>query len=278
MAERRVSRGAARRFVDVFWAAAQQAGAVARHLQGHVRDMGKEGSDSPESAALSVADLAAQDVVLLRLAEEFSDLAVDAEEDTEIVARFRPPARGRPLAVVDPIDGSLNYLDGSPDYAVMAAWIEDGRYTAAVVCFPAWRGTWWAVRGGGCHRRSAGGRDTPVLLRDRALPGCVLVPSSTPGDACARVQARGVSLETSRCSAVDAAAPVLGRALGSVYASNPDRRRAIGFLLVTEAGGSVRFADGPWDAVDPEASPDRGACAVARDDALAQELLAAVRG
>lgn len=273
-----VSSSAARRFVDVFWAAARQAGAVAQHLQGHVRDLGKEGSDSPESAALSVADLATQDVLLLRLAEAFPDLAVDAEEDTDIARSFPPPARDRPLVILDPIDGSLNYLDGSPDYAVMAAWIERGRYTAAVMHFPAWPATWWAVRGGGCHRRAPDGRDTPALLRDGELPRRVLVPSSTPADACACLQAGGLSLQTSRCSAVDAAAPVLGRALGSVYAGTPDRRRAIGFLLVTEAGGSVRFADGPWDASDPEAPPPRGACAVAGDDALARSLLAAVRG
>lgn len=265
-----------RRFVDVLCAAAWQAGAVAQHLQGHVQNVGKPGSATPESGALSVADLATQDVLLLRLAESFAGVAVDAEEDTEAVQRFAPATPHRPLIVLDPIDGSLNYLGGSPDYAVMGALIEHDRYVASVVHFPALDATYWAVRGGGCHRRRPGAGDTPVRLD--VLPSAVLVPPRLDSAARQRLEAQGLTVETSRCSAVDATAPVIGRALGSVHPGRADRRRAIGFLLVTEAGGCVRFADGTWEGEDPEASRPRGAHAVARDETLARALLDLVLG
>lgn len=266
----------ARRFVDVLCAAAWQAGAVAQHLQGHVRNVGKQSSGTPESDALSVADLATQDVLLLRLAESFAGIAVDAEEDTKIVQRFVPAAPHRPLIVLDPIDGSLNYLDNSPDYAVMGALIEHDRYLASVVHFPALDATYWAVRGGGCHRREPGGGDTPVKLD--VLPSTVLIPPRLDSAARQRLEAEALTVEVSRCSAVDASAPVMGRALGSVHPGSADRRRAIGFLLVTEAGGCVRFADGIWEGEDPEASRRRGAHAVARDEKLARALLDVMLG
>jgi fructose-1,6-bisphosphatase/inositol monophosphatase family enzyme len=270
------SESTARRFVDVLCAAAWQAGAVAQHLQGHVQNVGKQGAGTPESDALSVADLATQDVLLLRLAESFAGVAVDAEEDTKIVQRFAPAAPHRPLIVLDPIDGSLNYLDGSPDYAVMGALIEHDRYVASVVHFPALDVTYWAVRGGGCHRRRLGIGDTPVTLG--ALPNTVLIPPRLDDAAQRRLASQGLTIEPSRCSAVDATAPVMGRALGSVHPGRADRRRAIGFLLVTEAGGCVRFADGVWEGEDPEASRPRGAHAVARDEQLARTLLDVMLG
>jgi fructose-1,6-bisphosphatase/inositol monophosphatase family enzyme len=270
------SESTARRFVDVMCAAAWQAGAVALHLQGHVQNMGKQGSGTPEGDALSVADLATQDVLLLRLVESFAGIAVDAEEETRVVQRFAPAAPHRPLIVLDPIDGSLNYLSGSPDYAVMGALIEHDRYVASVVHFPVLDATYWAIRGGGCHRRRLGIGDTRVKLD--GLPSTVLVPPRLDSAARQRLEAQGLTVETSRCSAVDATAPVMERALGSVHPGRADRRRAIGFLLTTEAGGCVRFADGIWEGEDPEASRPRGAHAVGRDENLARALLDVMLG
>jgi fructose-1,6-bisphosphatase/inositol monophosphatase family enzyme len=270
------SESTARRFVDVLCAAAWQAGAVAQHLQGHVPNVGKQGSGTPESDALSLADLATQDVLLLRLAESFAGIAVDAEEDTPVVQRFARATPHGALIVLDPIDGSLNYLDGSPDYAVMGSLIEHDRYVASVVHFPAHDATYWAIRGGGCHRRRLGIGDTPVKFG--SLPTTVLVPPRLDDAARLRLQAQGLTVEPSRCSAVDASAPVMERALGSVHPGRADRRRAIGFLLVTEAGGCVRFADGFWEGEDPEASRPRGAHAVAYDEAHASALLDVMLG
>jgi fructose-1,6-bisphosphatase/inositol monophosphatase family enzyme len=241
-----------------------------------VQNIGKQGQSSPEGAALSVADLATQDVLLLRLAESFAGTAVDAEEDTDAVRLFAAPAPGQALIVLDPIDGSLNYLDGSRDYAVMGAWIEEDCFLASVVHFPALDATYWAVRGGGCHRRTRDGNDARVEMRD--LPRRVVVPPHLTAETRRRLEDQGLALEISRCSAVDASAPVMGRALGSVHPDRADRRRAIGFLLVAEAGGCVRFGDGAWDGEDPQATRPRGAHAVARDQTLARALLDALGG
>lgn len=264
------------RFIEVFRAAALQAGAVARRLQGDIRPRSKEGH-SPESEALSAADLASQDVLLLRLADAFPHAAVDAEEDTRTVRLFPPPAPEQPVIVVDPIDGSLNYLRGTRAYAVMAAWIAEGQYLASVVYFPAWRIMYWAEAHKGCYRQHDGGAPEPAAWTH--LPRRILVPPRTPQAARRRLKALGYDVKVSRCSAVDSAAPALGKAVGSAGLLAPDRRRAIGFLLAREAGGSVVFPDGPWHLEDPEAGERKlGAHAVGDSEERARHILSAALG
>jgi len=264
------------RFIEVFRAAALQAGAVARRLQGEIRPRSKEG-DNPESEALSAADLASQDVLLLRLADAFPHAAVDAEEDTQTARLFPPPAPEQPLIVVDPIDGSLNYLRGAKAYAVMAAWIAGGQYLASVIYFPAWRIMYWAEAHKGCYRQRDGGTPEPAAWTN--LPRRILVPPRTPQAARRRLQALGFDVKVSHCSAVDSAGPALGRAVGSAGLLAPDRRRAIGFLLACEAGGSVMFPDGPWHSGDPKVGARKlGAHAVADSEERARRILSAALG
>lgn len=51
--------------------------------------------------------------------------------------------------VVDPVDGTVNFLYGLPQWAVSIAAEVDGEVVAGVVHDPAKRETWTAVRGGG---------------------------------------------------------------------------------------------------------------------------------
>lgn len=262
------------RFVATFSSAALQAGAVARRLQGQVEHRTKLGS-SAEAEAVSVADLAAQDVLLLRLSEVLGECAVDAEEETESVACFPPADGDRPLLVIDPIDGSLSYLRGSDDYAVMGALLRGGSFRAAVIHFPPRGDLYWAVAGRGCYRRDADGRTQRVVLG--SSPARVLVPPRVPAEVRRRVEALGYEVQQSRCSAIDASAPVVGRAIASVNHEAPDRRRAIGFLLVREAGGVVVTESGVWSGEDPDAGHRIGAHAIAASEVLARRLLGATR-
>ena len=240
----------AQRFVQTMLLATEQAGAVARHLQGNVLAGEKSDMGSPEAAAVSVADLATQDVLLLALHHALPEAAVDAEEATEAVALFPPPGPERPLAVLDPIDGSLNYLDLSVDYAVMAAWLEHGVYRAAVVHFPAWGETYWGIEGGGVWRRRSGEAERRVSL-PAPRPAALLVNSSLPRQAGEALGRLGLELATTRCSAVDSTAPLTGRARGSWVHGQPGRRRSIGFLLTHLAGGIVTIGGRRWAAEDP---------------------------
>jgi histidinol-phosphatase len=51
--------------------------------------------------------------------------------------------------IVDPIDGTRNYVRGVPVWATLLALEREGRVDVAVVSAPALRRRWWAVRGEG---------------------------------------------------------------------------------------------------------------------------------
>ena len=240
----------AHRFVQTMLLATEQAGAVALHLQGHVLAREKDGTTSPEAAAVSAADLATQDVLLLALHHALPEASVDAEEETEAVGLFPPPAPDRPLAILDPIDGSLNYLDMSADYAVMAAWLERGVYRAAVVQFPAWKETYWGIEDGGVWHRRQGAPARRVTLPEPRPPALV-VSSSLPPETRDALGRLGLELVRTRCSAVDSTAPITGRGRGSWIHGMPGRRRSIGFFLTRLAGGIVHIGGRRWTGEDP---------------------------
>jgi fructose-1,6-bisphosphatase/inositol monophosphatase family enzyme len=262
----------AHRFVQAMLLATEQAGAVALHLQGQVQHGHKNGTGSPEAAAVSVADLASQDVLLLALHHALPEAAVDAEEETEAVTLFPAAAPHRPLAILDPIDGSLNYLDMSADFAVMAAWLEGGVYRAAVVHFPAWEETYWGIEDGGVwHRRQQAPPRRVTLPEPR--PASLLVSSWLPPETTEALARLGLELVTTRCSAVDSTAPINGRARGSWIHGAPGRRRSIGFFLTHLAGGIVHIGGQRWAAQDPYTLPP-GPSFTAADEETAAQLAA----
>jgi fructose-1,6-bisphosphatase/inositol monophosphatase family enzyme len=262
-------------FIEVFRLASIQVACAATRLQGEVSLGEKPGQTTPEGAALTAVDLAAQDVILHLLHAVLPEVAVDAEEDTETLGLFPKVDRNLPLVVVDPIDGTLNYASGSKDYAVMGALVRDGVYTAAVVNFPARQQLFWAQRGGGCWQQTANNQARQVHLE--GAPPTVQVTSHFPESWKSNLSEIGYQVQVSRCSAVDAAAPVNGRAAAAISLGKLGRRRAIGMLLTLEAGGVVKINGRNWQAEDPLLLSDRrGPIVVADSEPTAARILSAL--
>ncbi len=78
-------------------------------------------------------------------------------------------AAARVRWVVDPIDGTVNFVLGLPDYAVSVAAEIDGTVVAGAVCCPARRETYHARLGGGA-----------VLLSDGRAPQRLVGPRVVP--------------------------------------------------------------------------------------------------
>jgi histidinol-phosphatase len=57
--------------------------------------------------------------------------------------------------IIDPIDGTKNYVRGIPVWATLLALEEDGVMRVGVCSAPALGHTWWAVRGGGAFADGA---------------------------------------------------------------------------------------------------------------------------
>jgi len=80
--------------------------------------------------------------------------------------------------IVDPLDGTVNYLYGLPDWAVSVAAEVGGQVVAGAVCAPRRDAVFCAILGGGAWRASLAGQPDPArLLREdmKAGPASVLI-------------------------------------------------------------------------------------------------------
>jgi histidinol-phosphatase len=108
----------------------------------------------PDLTPVSDADRAAEQAIRDRLATAAPDDGVVGEE---FGATGAPGTR---RWIVDPIDGTKNYVRGVPVWATLLALEEAGSLTIGVVSAPALGRRWWARRGGGAWtgRNLANGR------------------------------------------------------------------------------------------------------------------------
>jgi histidinol-phosphatase len=96
----------------------------------------------PDLTPVTDADKAAEDLVRAQLRRTRPRDAVVGEE-------FEPTGRGSRQWVIDPIDGTKNYVRGVPVWATLIALLDDGRPVVGVVSAPALARRWWAAAGTG---------------------------------------------------------------------------------------------------------------------------------
>src|SRR6185437_13187516 len=71
----------------------------------------------------------------------------DAVEGEEFATTGHGPRRW----VIDPIDGTKNFVRGVPVWATLIALIDDGRPVVGLVSAPALGRRWWAAAGSGAY-------------------------------------------------------------------------------------------------------------------------------
>ncbi len=109
------------------------------------------------------ADRAAELIILAALAKAAPGVPVVAEEE---VAAGRIPAIGNSYFLVDPLDGTKEFIRGGDDYTVNIGLISAGTPVLGAVCSPA-RGTLHAgLVGEGAWIEDSGGR-RPIRTRER---------------------------------------------------------------------------------------------------------------
>jgi fructose-1,6-bisphosphatase/inositol monophosphatase family enzyme len=242
-------------FVAALAPALRQAASILRALEGRVANRPKPGEARAAKAALTLADTASQEALLVPLFEHFPEVVVAAEEDTPTVHRF---ARSGPeVVVIDPLDGTLrSYLEGRGPYAVMVGLTRDAAYQAALVALPREQLFFDAVRGGGARVASS---TTPARrARAQADGKRVLVSYDVPETARESLVRRGYEV-VEACGGAVSLAPLLPGVCAGLRVSPPPEapvsiRGRIGALIAAEAGALVCDAGGepfPLDAETP---------------------------
>lgn len=124
--------------LDALTVIAKEAGAaILDHYEKPV-PVETKADDSP----LTAADLAAHKVIAAGLAQLAPDIPVISEEDG--LADFATRSSWSRYFLVDPLDGTKEFLKKNGEFTVNIALIENHRATLAVVHAPALGGTTWA--------------------------------------------------------------------------------------------------------------------------------------
>jgi myo-inositol-1(or 4)-monophosphatase len=221
--------------INVMTKAARMAGTVM------LRHMSKLASlnvieKSPQDYASEV-DAAAEKEIIKELRRAYPDVAILAEESGAM-------GTGRQTFVIDPLDGTSNYLRGFPHFCVSIALVENGEPVDGVIFDPLRNELFTASRGAG------------VLLNDKKmrvaerkdLTGSMLITGFPPRERArlpAHLLAVGELLKTAEdvrrtgSAALDLAYVACGRVDGYFEAGIKPWDIAAGMLMVREAGGRV---------------------------------------
>jgi histidinol-phosphatase len=174
--------------------------------------------------------------------------------------------------VIDPIDGTKNFVRGVPVWASLIALLEEGVPSVGVVSAPALQRRWWAAHGRGAFASVGGGRPRRLSVSSVAQLGSASLSfSSLSGwaqrglrerfieltDAVWRVRAYGDFL--SYCLVAEGAVDIAAEPEVSVW------DLAALDILVREAGGTLTGLNGT-------AGPHQGS-AVATNGLLHEQVL-----
>ncbi len=146
--------------------AAARASSVQSEARGQVDR--SEWTEKGRSDFVTEVDLESERVIVSTLLEQFPDHRVLAEEGTENGSDGdQPPVRW----IIDPLDGTTNWLHGYPEYAVSIAAEDEAGLRAAVVLNSATGELFEAFRGGGARRDGQPIRVSDLPTLDLALVG-----------------------------------------------------------------------------------------------------------
>ena len=200
-----------------------------------------------DGSPVTAADEAAEVIICNGLKRFAPNVPVISEEHA---AREKPkPITGGSYFLVDPLDGTREFIAGRDEYTINIALMTDGAPLLGIICAPALGIFWRGVVGRGADRILATDTDVPTPIRTRPRPAseAVVVVSRShleartksyvdglPG---AKLVQSGSSIKF--CRLAEGAADVYPR-----LAPTHDWDIAAGHAILKAAGGSVTAPDG----------------------------------
>ena len=127
-----------------------------------------------DKTPVTEADLAAERLIIEILADAFPDIPIVSEE---LADRGELPPSAERFWVVDPLDGTREFIAKNGEFAVLIGLIERGRPVLGVVHGPAAGVTYAACGPGTATRQFKGGAAEPIHARRPSDDGLVVVHS-----------------------------------------------------------------------------------------------------
>jgi 3'(2'), 5'-bisphosphate nucleotidase len=202
-----------------------------------------------DGSPVTAADEAAEAVILDGLRRIAPALPVISEEQTD---PHQSVAAGESVILVDPLDGTRDFIAGRDEYTINIALVTDGTPILGVIAAPALGLLWRGIAGRGAERLEYTGdgklsRPSAIHVRPRPQSEVVVMVSRSHLDAATRSYVDGLPhaqlLQSGSalkfCRVAEGAADRYPR-----LAPTRDWDVAAGHAILKAAGGSVTAPDG----------------------------------
>jgi myo-inositol-1(or 4)-monophosphatase len=217
---------------------AREAGALAyRHFSHEIAFVPE--AKGPQDF-VSAADRAVEALIRERLEREFPADTVFGEEDGGEI--------GSHVWVIDPIDGTINFVHGVRYWCISIGFISGGERRIGVIYDPSLDELFWSVRGEGAWCDSTQLHVSPRDRLDRALVAAGHVPRHPLEEHLAlkrRLHEAGAAVKDMGAGALMLAHVAAGRFDGFLEPHMHPWDASAGLLLVEEAGGRIHPYPGP---------------------------------
>lgn len=212
-----------------------------------IHDAGFGVRTKADRTPVTEADERAEAIVLAGLGELTPGVPVVAEEAMargEIAWPASPP---RAFWLVDPLDGTREFVERNGQFAVNVGLVLDGRPALGVVLQPATGVAWSGGKGLGAFRAEADGSARAIRARGKPEDGLVVLSSRSHGSAAESAYCDGFRVKEHRRSGSAAKFGLLAEGSGDLYprfGPTSEWDTAAGEALLVAAGGHVERADG----------------------------------
>ncbi len=154
--------------------------------------------------------------------------------------------------IIDPLDGTRDFIDKTGEYAIHIALVHQGRPVLAVVAWPEAEKLFYAIKNGGTYEETRDGSTTQVQVSDRnSLVDLTLVVSRTHRDQRFNQLLQQLPCQNQRAvGSVGCKVGTIVEQKADVYISisgksaPKDWDMAAPELILTEAGGKFTHLDG----------------------------------
>ncbi len=190
------------------------------------------------------ADEAAEAIILEELRRLTPEVPVIAEE--AVAAGHVPETAGGLFWLVDPLDGTKEFLSGNGEFTVNIGLVEAGRPILGVVRAPALATSWYAAEGYGAYRRDREGeRRIAVRRADPARLVAVASRSHRDAETDAWLSRHGIAETVAAGSSLKFCVIAEGRAdVYPRFGPTMEWDTAAGHAVLSIAGGRVVTVEG----------------------------------
>ena len=204
-----------------------------------------EATAKADGSPVTAADQAAEDIILPALRHLTPDIPVVSEEEASL--GLSPDVTGERFWLVDPLDGTREFLSGNGEFTVNIALIERGSPVLGVVVVPARNETYAGAEPGSAVLKDAHG-ERSIHVRSAPEEGLTVVGSRSHGDATAMdAFLAGRKVAQFRAAGSSLKLCLLARGEADLYprlGTTMEWDIAAGHAVLRAAGGFVRTLDG----------------------------------